>query len=155
MFPATAKRVMSLQQPHLKMSKSHTDARSRILLNDTPDQINSKVMAALTDSTNNVSYDPTNRPGVTNLLRLLSYFDPEGRSAAELGMTHSALNLRNFKLLVADSVSAALEDIRTRYDSIVAEDDGRYIDHVERLGAARAQESAESTMVLVREAVGL
>ena len=49
---------MSLQEPHLKMSKSDTDPRSRILITDSADEIHRKIMSALTDSTNSVSYDP-------------------------------------------------------------------------------------------------
>ncbi|RQM06458.1 hypothetical protein DH86_00002299, partial [Scytalidium sp. 3C] len=82
---APAKRVMSLQDPQQKMSKSHADVRSRILITDTPEDIHRKIMAALTDSTNSVSYEPETRPGVANLLHLLSYFDGDQRTPAVLG----------------------------------------------------------------------
>jgi tryptophanyl-tRNA synthetase len=146
---------MSLQEPHLKMSKSHSDPRSRILITDRPEQIHQKVMAALTDSTNSVSYDPENRPAVSNLLQLLSHFDPQGRSAQDLGAMYFNLNLRDFKGTIAETISSTLSPIRERYEEVMAEDNGAYVDHVERKGAAKARESAEATMAIVREAVGL
>jgi tryptophanyl-tRNA synthetase len=152
---AYAKRVMSLQEPHLKMSKSHQDPRSRILVTDSPEEISRKVKAALTDSLNSVSYDPLARPGVSNLLQLLSYFDYSCRSADELGKEHAAMSLGKLKALVSESISASLADIRTRYNQFMVEDNGRYLDYVEAKGAAKARASAEVTMVSVRKAVGL
>jgi tryptophanyl-tRNA synthetase len=154
-FSAPAKRVMSLQEPHLKMSKSHSDPRSKILITDSPEQIHSKIMSALTDSSNSVSYDPENRPAVSNLLQLLSHFDTQERKPEELGIVYANLNLRNFKTTLAETISSRLSPIRKRYEEVMAEDDGAYIDHVQRKGAAKARESAEATMAIVREAVGL
>lgn len=154
-YPAPAKRVMSLQEPNLKMSKSHKDSRSRIVLTDKPEEISLKVMAALTDSVNSVSFDPVLRPGVSNLLQILSYFDKSSRSATELGVVHASLNLYNFKILVSETISAALSDIRFRYEELMAEDGGQYLDHVEAKGAQKARASAEATMALVKEAMGL
>jgi tryptophanyl-tRNA synthetase len=146
---------MSLQEPHLKMSKSHQDHRSRILLTDNPDEVFRKVMAALTDSENSVSYDPVGRPGVANLLQLLSYFSPTSTSPERLGEIHARLNLGSLKALVSHNISAALACIRLRYEQIMAEDDGRYLDHVAVQGAEKACESAEETMAVVRKAIGL
>jgi tryptophanyl-tRNA synthetase len=146
---------MSLQEPHLKMSKSHADPRSRILITDSADEIHRKVMSALTDSTNSVSYDPEGRPGVSNLLHLWSHFDTEGRSPKDLALACQDMNLRTFKTKVAEIIAAALAPIRTRYAQLMAEDGGAYIDHVEEEGAKKARESADATMEIVREAVGL
>ncbi|KAI9746452.1 MAG: Tryptophan--tRNA ligase, mitochondrial [Claussenomyces sp. TS43310] len=152
---SAAKRVMSLQEPHLKMSKSHQDPRSKILITDSPDDVSRKIQAALTDSLNLVSYDPVSRPGVSNLLQLLSYFDVAGRDAKELGNIYASMRLRDLKSLVAESISAGLVGIRENYTRVIGEDNGRYLDHVERKGAERARLNAEATMTLVREAVGL
>jgi tryptophanyl-tRNA synthetase len=146
---------MSLQDPNLKMSKSHSDPRSRILITDRPEDILQKIMAAVTDSTNAVSYDPENRPAVSNLLHLLSHFDTQGRSPEELGKAHANLGLGPFKRIVAETISIHLEPIRNRWQEAMREDHGAYIDHVERMGAKRARESADATMAIVREAVGL
>lgn len=112
-------------------------------------------MSALTDSTNSVSYSPEERPGVSNLLQLWSLFDAEGRSPEDLAIACQDMNLRTFKTKVSETIANSLAPIRTRYAELMAENEGAYIDHVEREGAKKARESAEATMVLVREAVGL
>lgn len=137
------------------MSKSHSDPRSRILITDDPPAIHKKIMAALTDSTNSVSYDPQYRPGVSNLLEVLSHFDAEGRSPESLGTAHADLGLGAFKKLVGETISEKLEPIRMRYEKLIGEDKGGYLDQVEKEGARKARESADETMALVREAVGL
>lgn len=137
------------------MSKSHSDPRSRILITDSPEVISKKVMAALTDSTNSISYDPENRPGVSNLLQLLSHFDSEGRSPADLGNVYSGHNLASFKRTLADAISTNLSPIRERYHKIMEEGNGSYLDHVEEIGAKKAWESAEPTMASVRKALCL
>jgi tryptophanyl-tRNA synthetase len=114
-------------------------------------------MSALTDSTNSVSYDPVNRPGVSNLLQLLAHFDAEGRSAEELGRVHggTGMGLKAFKTLVAETIGGKLESIRTTFERVMREGNGGYLDEVEKRGGERARESAEATMSVVREAVGL
>jgi len=146
---------MSLQEPHLKMSKSHADPRSRILITDNADEIHRKIMSALTDSTNSVSYDPEERPGVSNLLQLWSHFDAEGRLPEELAITCQDMNLRTFKTKVSETIAAKLEPIRARFTELMAQDEGAYVDHVEKEGARKARESADATMEIVREAMGL
>jgi len=146
---------MSLQEPHLKMSKSHSDPRSRILITDTPEAIYTKVMAALTDSTNSVSYDPKSRMGVSNLLQLLSHFNTKGRSPQDLESEYATLGLGQFKKMVSETIMKRLAPIKTKYEQVLAEDGGKYIDHVARQGAVKAGESANATIALVREAVGL
>jgi tryptophanyl-tRNA synthetase len=111
-------------------------------------------MSALTDSVNSVSYDPVSRPGVSNLLQLLSYFSDTLKSPEELGEMYAGLGLGEFKALVSHTISTALEGIRQRYAEVMAEDDGRYLDHIEAEGAERARASAKATMTIVREAVG-
>lgn len=154
MFPAPAKRVMSLMDPAQKMSKSAVNPKSRILITDTPEQITKKIMGAKTDDINSPSWDPVGRPGVSNLLSLLSHFDPEGRTAAELGSVHSNLDIRGFKTVVADTVANAIGHIGVRYQGILKQDDGKYIDHVEREGGVKAEDNAKETMALVKEAIG-
>lgn len=146
---------MSLRNPLLKMSKSHADEDSRILITDRPDQIGNKVLSALTDSTNSVSYDPQGRPGVANLLGLWSHFDIQGRTPARLGVDMAGRGLKDLKIAVADAIIEGLKGIRERYEEVIAEDDGAYILELERRGAAKARENAQATMDIVRQAVGL
>lgn len=146
---------MSLQQPTQKMSKSAVDPKSRILITDTPDDIHKKIMSSLTDSSNHVSYDPTNRPGVSNLLEILSIFDVQGRTPGELAERLSQASLKDLKQTVSGAVIQGLAGIRERYIDLLSADEGRYIDVVEDKGAKKARASAEETMAVVREATGL
>ncbi|OHW96366.1 tryptophanyl-tRNA synthetase [Colletotrichum incanum] len=152
---STARRVMSLQQPNQKMSKSATDPRSRILITDTPEEIHQKIMSARTDSYNYVSYDPTNRPGVSNLMEILSMFDAQGRTPSQLAKSLSHASLKDLKQSVSAVVAQGLEGIRERYLHFLSADDGKYLDAVEAQGAKKARLSAEETMTVVREATGL
>ncbi|KAH9221881.1 hypothetical protein DL95DRAFT_381661 [Leptodontidium sp. 2 PMI_412] len=149
------KRIMSLTTPSSKMSKSAPSPLSRILITDTPSTITQKISSALTDSQNNVSWDPISRPGVSNLLTLLSSFDEHGRSAQELGekLEKEGMGLGAFKKLVAGAVADGLKGVREEFERVLAEEG--YVEEVARRGAVKARESAEETMVLVREAVGL
>jgi len=139
------------------MSKSHLNPRSRILITDTPDEIESKVMSAVTDSHNFVSYDPVARPGVANLLEILSAFDEKGRSASELATSPdlAGAHLGILKSQVSERVIIHLAGVRRRYLDLLGEDGGRYLDSVEASGAAKARASARKTMDIVRAATGL
>ena len=146
---------MSLKEPNLKMSKSHEDPRSRILITDSPEDVHKKIRLALTDSTPGLSYDPVHRPGVANLLEILKHLDVHGRSCHELARDFDTLSMRDFKQKVADKISESLSDIRTRYNQIIDADNGRYLDHVAASGANKALISAEETMEIVCEVIGL
>lgn len=165
---------MSLQQPNKKMSKSDPDSSSRILLTDTPAEIHSKILKARTDSLTpsiGITFDPVQRPGVSNLLQLLSHFDAQNRSAQEiaaqinsevgnqLGGEGEENPLRKLKERVSEVVQRELNPIRERYLSLLNEDgqgkEGGYLDEVIREGARKANESAERTMSRVRKAVEL
>ncbi|ROT38869.1 tryptophanyl-tRNA synthetase [Sodiomyces alkalinus F11] len=152
---SSSRRIMSLQQPTKKMSKSDVDSKSHILITDTPEEIRRKVMAALTDSVNSVSYDPEARPGVSNLLDILSIFDSSGRDPAQLAEDLLNRSLMDLKQLVADAVITGLQGIRERFIDFLSADEGRYIDWVEAEGARKARENAEETMAIVRQAIGL
>ncbi|GAQ41198.1 tryptophan--tRNA ligase MSW1 [Aspergillus tubingensis] len=147
-----AKRVMSLKEPTLKMSKSHVDERSRILLTDSPGQIHKKLKAALTDSETTITYDPLRRPGVSNLLELLSHF--EGRSCEELVLEFQSTSLRALKENLAHKISNHLQPVREKYFSLM-EDKTGYLEDISEKGARAARANAELTMTRVREAMGL
>ncbi|KAF8866015.1 Nucleotidylyl transferase [Acephala macrosclerotiorum] len=119
-----AKRIMSLTDPLSKMSKSATNPSSRILITDSPSTIKKKLASALTDSSNSVSYSRSLRPGVTNLLHLLSAFDSSGKTAEELGneLEGSGIGLGAFKSLVADAVSEGLRGVRERFERVMGDE---------------------------------
>ncbi|KAF2151925.1 tryptophan-tRNA ligase [Myriangium duriaei CBS 260.36] len=152
---APAKRVMALDRPAQKMSKSHPNPKSRIQLTDTRDDITRKIRVALTDSIEGVSYDPMTRPGVSNLVDIVYHLDPTGAaSPEELAKEFEGLSLKTFKGRVAEVVDGALAPIRERYGEILA-DGGKKVDQAAAQGAEKATQSADATMKLVREAIGL
>ncbi|KAL7814882.1 hypothetical protein V8C44DRAFT_348485 [Trichoderma aethiopicum] len=146
-------RIMSLTEPTSKMSKSHPAQKSRILITDTPQEIRSKIATALTDSTPGISYDPAARPGISNLLEILSVFDQESRTPAQLAQVYADASPKIFKEAVADALVTGLHGIRDRYLELSADDS--YLDRIEQQGARKAQKSAEETMDIVKAAVGL
>ncbi|KAG5752468.1 hypothetical protein H9Q72_001148 [Fusarium xylarioides] len=147
-------RVMSLQNPTEKMSKSSRSPKSRISIIDSPQEIKAKIKAATTDSIPGISYNREERPGISNLLDIMAIFDPEGRKVQELGEQYSDLSPKQLKEMVSDAVIGGLDGIRDRYTELLDKGD-KYLDSIEAIGAEKGRKSAEETMQVVREAVGL
>ncbi|HSM44998.1 MAG TPA: tryptophan--tRNA ligase, partial [Acidimicrobiia bacterium] len=147
--PEIGARVMSLQEPTDKMSKSDPSDKSRILLTDTADEIVKKVKSAVTDTGSEVAYDRENKPGISNLLEIFSYFT--GRSIDDLVEEYRTGGYGNFKMAVAEAVSEGVKPIREAFEGISDDE----VDQVMADSAARARVSADATMTEVREVVGL
>jgi tryptophanyl-tRNA synthetase len=147
--PEIGARVMSLQDPTSKMSKSDPNVSSRVLLADEPDVIAKKVKSAVTDSETTVAYDWEKKPGISNLLELFSLFS--GRSIDDLVDEYADGGYGKFKQAAADAVIEGLTPIRTRFKQF---DDAEVARIMER-GALDARGKAEKWMASVREAVGL
>ena len=145
---STGARVMDLQNPEEKMSKSSGEAPGTIWLLDDPSVIRRKIRRAVTDSLGEVRYDPDTQPGVSNLLDILgASTDRRANALAEEYDNYGAL-----KDDCAEAVIALLEPIQRRYDEMQSES-GETL----RLladGAERAREVASRTMARAREAVG-
>jgi tryptophanyl-tRNA synthetase len=151
-----ARRVMSLTEPTSKMSKSHTNPKSRILLTDSAETIKSKINSAVTDSLDGITYDPQQRPGVSNLLDLMYHCtDPSGTSGGQeaLAKEMEGMSLRIVKERAAEAVEKVVGPIREKYAGIVAHEP--LLADVASQGAEKARESAESTLAAVKKAVGL
>lgn len=151
---APVHRVMSLNDPTSKMSKSHKSEKSRILITDSPEDIKAKIGSAKTDSIPGITYNQTERPGISNLLDILSIFDPEGRKGVDLAEQYSDISPKQLKDMVTDAVVGGLAGIRDKYLELLDKGDG-YLDSVEKIGAQKAQKSADDTMQIVRDSVGL
>ncbi len=147
--PEVGARVMSLQSPTEKMSKSDANARATVYLTDTTDEIMKKVKAAVTDTGTEVAYDWETKPGVSNLLEIFSYFS--GRSVPDLVDEYATDGYGNFKMAVAEAVAEGLAPIREAY---LGMSDAEVIEVMAR-SAATAAVSADATMEVVKEAVGL
>jgi len=152
---APAKRIMSLKEPKMKMSKSDADPRSRIRINDSTYDLATKVRLAVTDSLAGVTYQPEERPGVSNLLAIMSSLDDPGRSCEELADLHHEKSMRKFKDEVIRTTDRALAGIRERYNHLLGDAQDEYLNETARDGAVKAREMAENTMSTVRRVVGL
>ncbi|EER40543.1 tryptophanyl-tRNA synthetase [Histoplasma capsulatum H143] len=130
------------------MSKSHNDPRSRILLTDSAEDIHQKIKLALTDSEPGISYDPSRRPGVSNLIEILSHVQggDGSRSFIEMGREHQRLSMRAFKEHVASTITKHLREIRERYLELTNNTSG-YIDSVAEDGAKIARDNADITLI--------
>ena len=146
---------MSLKEPLLKMSKSHKDPYSRIHLTDCPEEIKKKIGAALTDSVPGVSYAPLERPGISNLLEIMSCLETEGTSCQMLASKYNNLSLRELKSLIADKLVDHLSHVRASYNQLIRADNRANLQAIVQAGAIEARTSAELTMGRVRDAIGL
>ena len=149
-FPKVGARVMSLQEPTRKMSKSDPE-ETYIAILDKPEIIRKKVRRAVTDSENAVVYDPESKPGVANLMSIMSALT--GKSMDDITAEYSGQGYGKFKDAVADCVIAALEPIQREYDRISA--DKAYLQQVMDSGRERAGAIAHRTMLKVRKKLGI
>ncbi len=147
--PEIGARVMSLQSPTDKMSKSDTNSKATVFLTDSTDEIVRKIKAAVTDTGTEVAYDWEEKPGVSNLLEMFSYFS--GRPIEALVDEYGDGGYGSFKMAVAEAVADGVGPIRERYEGLSDEEVARVMDE----SAARAASSADETMTAVKAAVGL
>jgi tryptophanyl-tRNA synthetase len=149
LIPETSARVMSLVEPTAKMSSSDSNAKNRINLDDSPDVIRKKVKSAVTDSDPTVRYDIAAKPGISNLLEIMSA--TTGRSIDDLAAEYATGGYGRFKEAVAEAVVAELAPIRASLQNL----DGPDVARVLQKGALDARTRAERHQQKVRDAVGL
>ncbi|MBX6350027.1 MAG: tryptophan--tRNA ligase [Clostridia bacterium] len=144
-----AARIKSLSDPTRKMSKSDADPDSKILVTDPPDVIRRKVMAAVTDSGREV-YPSPEKPGITNLLEIMSGFT--GRPVEALVAEYRDGGYGRFKRAVAEAVVEGLRPLQAELARVLA--DPGAIERILAEGARRASERAEPVLRLARERMG-
>ena len=142
------KRIMSLSDPTVKMSKS--DPKGDVFLKDEPAVIRKKIMSAVTDSGCEVKYDVENKPGISNLLTIYSAMKDISIEEAEEIFKNARYG--EFKKAVADAVLEELEPFQARYREILA---NKSYEQVLKDGAAKAQAIANKTLKRIQKAVGL
>jgi tryptophanyl-tRNA synthetase len=144
-----AARVMDFQNPTAKMSKSVSSPQGTVLMLDTPKDIERKIKRAVTDTETEVRFDPEQKPGVSNLLAVLSACcGDEPATIAERYTQYGPL-----KADTAAAVIEALRPVQDRYADLIA--DRAELARVLAAGAAKAQVTAAATMARARAAVGL
>jgi tryptophanyl-tRNA synthetase len=149
-FPKVGARVISLQEPTRKMSKSDPE-ETYIAILDKPDVIRKKIRRAVTDCDSAIRFDPEEKPGVANLMSIMSALT--GRGMDDIANEYDGQGYGKFKDAVADSVIAALEPIQTEYERISA--DKAYLQQVMDSGRDRASAIAHRTMLKVRKKLGI
>ncbi len=149
--PQAAARVMDLQEPTNKMSKSTSTDKGIVNLLDDPKRIEKKVKSAVTDSATDIRYDRDQKPGVSNLLEILSA--ATGRGVEELAAEHDGQGYGAFKTAVAEAVVELLRPIQQRYEELAA--DPAEVERQLRDGAQRARAIAAPTLERAKAAVGL
>ncbi len=150
-IPGTGARIMSLQDPSSKMSKSDENLNSLIALLDKPDVVRAKLRRAVTDSEKEIRFDPEKKPGVANLLTIHSALSGESIPALEAhfaGRLYSAL-----KEETAEVIIEALRPIQTRYDAVMA--DKKVLEGILAQGAESAYRRARRTLSKVYRKIGL
>jgi tryptophanyl-tRNA synthetase len=150
-FPASGARIMDLQQPTKKMSKSDGESSGCVFVLDPPAKIAKKIKSAVTDSDTEVRYDPEAKPGVSNLLDI--YAAATGTSLVEAEQALAGSQYGALKVAVADAVVAMLEPVQARYAELSA--DPAEVDRILARGAARAAELAQPVLDRARVNVGL
>ncbi|WP_067932159.1 tryptophan--tRNA ligase [Alicyclobacillus kakegawensis] len=149
MIPKLGARIMSLEDPLKKMSKSDTRPGAYISMLDDPDVIRKKISRAVTDSEREVRYDVDNKPAISNLLTIYSLFS--GQSVAELEAQYQGQGYGPFKRDLGEAVVAGLAPIQARYREILESGE---VDEILREGAERAAEKCRDTLRLVKERIG-
>lgn len=148
-FPKVGARVMNLQEPDKKMSKSDPNVNSFVLMSDDADTIRRKFKRAVTDS-DGVVRCGEDKPGVTNLMSIYSAMT--GKSFEAIETEFAGKGYGDFKLAVAESVIAELAPIQAEYNRLLA--DKAYLQDVLKMGAEKASRIAARTLSKVYRKVG-
>lgn len=148
-YPKLGARVMSLQDPKRKMSKSDPD-ECFISMLDGPDVVRRKLRRAVTDSESEIRFDAENKPGVSNLLAMLCALT--GESMDHAVESFAGKGYGDLKSAVADAIVATLEPIQADYNRYMS--DKAYLETVYRQGAERAGRMAERTLSKAMKKIG-
>jgi tryptophanyl-tRNA synthetase len=148
-MPEVAK-ITDLQDPAAKMSKSSSSPQGIVDILDEPDVIRRKISRAVTDTGSGVQADETNKPGITNLLRIYSAL--AGETVAGLETRYAGAGYGEFKKDLAEVVVDAFAPIRERTEKMLA--DEAALDQLLAQGAARAGTLARPTLAAVSDRVG-
>ena len=148
--PKNGARIMSLQDPTKKMSKSDTNKKAIVTLLDDLKTIEKKIKSAVTDSEGIVKYDPANKPGISNLLTIEAALTNE--SIESLVSKYEGAGYGDFKASVAKAVTDHLAPIQERYKELLNSEE---LDRILDEGAEKANFLANKTLKKMENAMGL
>ncbi|MDQ7092872.1 tryptophan--tRNA ligase [Desulfosporosinus sp. PR] len=143
-------RIMSLQEPKKKMSKSDDNSLATLYLLDEPEMVLKKIKKAQTDSENKIYYDKELKAGLANLMAIYALIT--NKSTDEIERQYAGKGYGQFKNDVAEAIIETIRPIQTRYKEFVNSD---YLDQVLTAGAAKASQKAAATLNKVEDLMGL
>lgn len=149
-IPKHGARIMSLQDPTKKMSKSDPNKKAVVTLLDDLKTIEKKIKSAVTDSEGIVRFDPVNKPGISNLLTIEAALT--GTTVESLVDKYKDAGYGDFKASVANAVTEHLAPIQERYKELLESDE---LDAILDRGAEKANLLANRTLKKMEDAMGL
>jgi tryptophanyl-tRNA synthetase len=149
-FPEEGARIRNLQEPERLMSTSAGSPQGVVRLIDPPDVVRKKFKTAVTDSGRDVRHDPESKPGISNLLEIMSV--ATGEPIRELEARYDGQGYGPFKEDVAESVVSLLGPIQARYEELRS--DERELRHLLAQGAEKAREESAPTLAAMFERMG-
>ena len=144
-------KIMSLQDPIKKMSKSDPLEKAVIYLDDTESAIKKKIASAVTDSDGTIKYDIVNKPGISNLLTILSCCS--SKSIEELELEYNGKGYGIFKEAVANAIVDTLKPIQDKYNEFL--NNKELLDKILDDGASKASYFARKTLSKVKRKMGI
>jgi len=148
--PKESGRIMGLDDPTKKMSKSASSPHNYIGLLDSPEEIRRKIKIAVTDSGREIRYDAKNKPAISNLLTIYSAF--AGLSYSELESRYLGKGYAEFKTDLAELLVKKLTPIQKKYKELAR--DKKAVREILRDGAEKAARLANQTLVIVKKKIG-
>ena len=144
-------RIMGLQDPESKMSKSSENPNDVIFIEDEPEVIIKKFKKAVTDSENKVKFDPEKKPGVSNLMQIYSVITNKSMDEIEKEFENSGYG--DFKMAVANSVVERLKPVQEKYKELL--ENKEYLEAIYKKGAENARALASKTLKDVKDRIGI
>jgi tryptophanyl-tRNA synthetase len=144
-------RIMSLQEPEKKMSKSDENEKNFVSIIDDAKKIEKKIKSATTDSGTDIKFDPEAKAGLSNLMTIYSVLS--GKTIADLEKAYEGKMYGHLKVDLAQLVVETLRPVKEKYDDLMKNRD--YLDQLLKDGASRAQVRARKTLDEVYRTIGL
>lgn len=150
MINKLAQRIMGLDDPAKKMSKSAENPNNYISLLDSPEKIREKIKIAVTDSGKEIKYDEKKKPAISNLLTIYGLFSK--KPIKELEKNYKNKGYAEFKKDLAEVIIEGLAPLQKKYKQLEKNPD--YVKEILKHGAKSAKQTASITMEAVREKIG-
>ncbi len=149
--PKMGARIMSLQEPEKKMSKSDENEKNYVSIIDEPKKIEKKIKSATTDSGTEIKFDPENKPGLSNLMTIYSVLS--SKSTEQIELDYQGKMYGHLKADLAELVIQTLRPVREKYEDLMKNRD--YLDELLKSGAKKSRTRASINLDSVYKTVGL